>query len=126
MAIDTSSAHLLGGSTVKRIDGSVDLGNGEVTVTAFRDPTGLVPIPDLEGTPAMLAARVRLATALAGGHLRRVEELSRATMEMLIFVMDKVLDPATGQAITGPDGEPLLSQAMVDAFRQLEKVVGGS
>lgn len=118
--IDPNAAHLLGGSTVKRIDASVDIETGAITITCFRDPTGVVPIPEITGTPAETAARVRVGTMLAGAHYRRVQQLQTATMEMLEYVMGQVI--VDGKAIAGPDGTPLIGEGMIDAYQHLLSV----
>ena len=120
--IDVAGAVQLGGPVVQRIDVQLLTVDNEVTVHAFRDPTGLIPV-ELEGS-AERAAKVRVAMVIAGAHLRRVEQVSSATMEMLDFVMDQVLDD-DGKAITGPDGTPLLGEKFIAAYQQLVVVRRG-
>lgn len=119
--INPRDAVQLGGPVIQRIDVKLLTATGEVEISAFRDPTGFIPV-DLEG-PAERAAKVRVASTIAGAHLRRVEELSGATMEMLDYVMGTVL--VDGSPIAGPDGKPLLSPGFVEAYQQLVEVRKG-
>lgn len=118
-----SSGQLLGGTVVKRIDATLDIDAATVSVTGFRDPTGLMPMVELAGTSAELAMKVRLGMALAGGHIRRVEQVQAATWDMLAFVMDEVAPD--GKAIAGPDGEPVLSTNFIEAFLHLKETLQG-
>lgn len=94
------------------------------SIRVFQDPGGIVPLDERawEGNAAETMIRAAVANALSSGHVTALRRTMEACRDMLVHAVD-VLTDDDGAAKLDPEGNPMLSEGFLAAYKHLTSEV---